>query len=242
MPDMNMGVAPFSWHVLLTTWHSNPVWDLLMLAALAAYGWGLVVIRRRGTGVLPWYRVASFVAGILVLAVSLNSAIETYSMVLFWVHMVQHLLLIMVVPALLVVGSPLSLLLQATRGHAQERVRTDAAFGPGVPPDASDRWVAHLRRHHRGHAPHVVHAADDAAPVAAPERARALPRRRVCLPAPAARQRADPLATAVPGTDRRPLHRDGTGDGRRHRAAAGGTRALPGVCGDPPHVGADSAG
>ncbi|MDX6309001.1 MAG: hypothetical protein QOI06_2047 [Nocardioidaceae bacterium] len=130
MPDMNMGVAPFTWHVLFTTWQSNPVWDLIMVAALAAYGWGLVVTRRRGTGALPWYRVASFVAGILVLAVSVNSAVETYSMVLFWVHMVQHLLLIMVVPALLVVGSPLTLLLRATRGHAQERVRKTLLSAP----------------------------------------------------------------------------------------------------------------
>ncbi len=123
MPDMHMGVGPFGWHVLFSTWQSNPVWDLLALAALVTYVTGLVLARRRGTGGLPWYRVLSFVLGILALVVSLNSAIETYSHVLFWVHMVQHLLLIMVVPAFLVVGSPLTLLVQVTRGITQQRIK-----------------------------------------------------------------------------------------------------------------------
>lgn len=124
MPDMEMGgMGPLTWHVLATTWQRNVVWDVFILAALASYVAGLLVARRNRTGGLPGYRVAAFVAGLLVLVVSLNTALETYSHVLFWVHMVQHLLLIMVAPALLVVGSPLTLLLQVTRGTTQERVR-----------------------------------------------------------------------------------------------------------------------
>src|SRR4051794_34948616 len=123
--DMDMGgYGPLTWHVLFTTWHANPVWDLLILAALASYVVGLTRARRLGTAGLPWYRVVSFVLGLLTLLVSLNTSIDTYSHVLFWVHMVQHLLLIMVAPALLVIGSPLTLLLQVTRGRTQERVRS----------------------------------------------------------------------------------------------------------------------
>ena len=123
MPGMDMGVGPFTWHVLLTSWQQNVVWDLVMLGRP-----GVVHPRAGhrappGTGGLPSYRVVSFALGMLVLVVSVNSAIETYSHVLFWVHMVQHLLLIMVVPALLVVGSPLTLLVQVTRGQTQERIR-----------------------------------------------------------------------------------------------------------------------
>lgn len=125
-----MGVGPLSWHVLLTTWQSNLVWDILMMAALAAYMGGLGRAHRLGTGGLPWYRVLAFVSGIVVLAISLNTAIETYSHVLFWVHMVQHLLLIMVVPALFVLGSPLTLLVQVTRGRTQERVRRALLSAP----------------------------------------------------------------------------------------------------------------
>jgi putative membrane protein len=123
VPGMDMGVGPFTWHVLLTTWQQNPGWDIVVAAALASYVGGLVSAHRRATGGLPYYRVISFALGMLVLLVSVNSAIETYSHVLFWVHMVQHLLLIMVVPALLVVGSPLTLLVQVTRGPTQERIR-----------------------------------------------------------------------------------------------------------------------
>lgn len=131
MPDMPIGGPPeFTWHVVFTTWASNPVWDLLIAVALAAYVLGLVVARRRRTGGLPWYRVLSFVLAVLTLVVSVNTAIETYSEVLFWVHMIQHLLLIMVVPALLVVASPLTLLLQVTRGAHQERVRRALTSGP----------------------------------------------------------------------------------------------------------------
>lgn len=131
MPDMPMGGArELTWHVLLTTWQANLVWDVLVVAALASYVAGLALARRRGTGGLPWYRPVSFVLGLLTLVVSVNSAIETYSHVLFWVHMVQHLLLIMVAPALLVVGSPLSLLAQVTRGVREEHIRRALVSGP----------------------------------------------------------------------------------------------------------------
>jgi putative copper resistance protein D len=120
---MDMGVPPFTWRVLLTTWHSNTWWDAVMVAALVAYIAGLVMARRRGNSGVPAYRVISFIGALLVVGVSLNTAIDTYSEVLFWVHMIQHLLLIMVAPALLVVGGPLTILVQATRGTTQGRVR-----------------------------------------------------------------------------------------------------------------------
>ena len=57
----------------------------------------------------PWWRTASFFAGLAVVLVATCSGIEAYGRVLQWVHMVEHLLLIMVAPALLAVGSPLQL-------------------------------------------------------------------------------------------------------------------------------------
>lgn len=121
---------PFTWHVLLTSWQQNVVWDLVIVLALAAYGYGLLLARRRRTGGIAWYRVVSFVLGVVTLLVSVNSAIETYSHVLFWVHMIQHLLMIMVVPAFIIVGSPLTLLVQVTRGETQRRVRAILVSGP----------------------------------------------------------------------------------------------------------------
>jgi len=45
----------------------------------------------------------------VVLLVSVHSSIEVYGHVLLWVHMIQHLLLIMVVPVLLIWGQPVRL-------------------------------------------------------------------------------------------------------------------------------------
>jgi cytochrome c oxidase assembly factor CtaG len=125
VPDMDMGgYGPLTWHLLLTTWRGNAIWDVLIVAALASYVAGLLRARLIHTPGLPWYRVVAFLLGLLTVVVSVNTAIETYSHVLFWVHMVQHLLLIMVAPALLVVGSPLTLLLQVTSGGVRRRVES----------------------------------------------------------------------------------------------------------------------
>ncbi len=131
MPDMDMGgYDPLTWHLLFTAWQLNLVWDVLILAALVSYALGLRRARRTGDPPLPWYRVACFLLGLVTLGVSLNTAIETYGHVLFWVHMVQHLLLIMVAPALLVLGSPLTLLLQVTRGTMRARVEASLRSAP----------------------------------------------------------------------------------------------------------------
>lgn len=131
MPGMPMGGEPeLTWHVLFTSWHGNLGWDLLAAAAMASYVAGLLIAHRRGTGGLPWYRVVAFVLAIGTLVVSVNTAVETYSHVLFWVHMVQHLLLIMVVPALLVLASPITLLVQVAQAQRQAQLRRLLTSGP----------------------------------------------------------------------------------------------------------------
>ena len=56
-----------------------------------------------------------FLAGLAVVVIATQSGIGAYDDVLFWDHMIQHLLLIMVAPPLLVVGEPFTLLLHASR-------------------------------------------------------------------------------------------------------------------------------
>ena len=105
---MNGGmVAPLTWHTALTTWQLAWVPDLLAAVAAAVYLAGVVRARRRGGW--PWRRSASFLAGLALLVVGLNSSIEVYSDQLFWIHMILHLLLIMAVPLLVIAGHPLSL-------------------------------------------------------------------------------------------------------------------------------------
>ncbi len=61
----------------------------------------------RGTPVKtePW-RVASFYAGLLTVVIALNSPIDYYADELFWVHMIQHILLLTVAPPLFLLGRP----------------------------------------------------------------------------------------------------------------------------------------
>src|SRR5262249_35047327 len=56
-----------------------------------------------------------FFAGLAVVVLALQSGIGSYEDVLFWDHMVQHLMLIMIAPPLLIFGQPITLLLHASR-------------------------------------------------------------------------------------------------------------------------------
>ena len=51
-------------------------------------------------------RGAAFYAGLVVLALAVCSPIDAFADALFWVHMVQHVLLMMVAPPLLLLGRP----------------------------------------------------------------------------------------------------------------------------------------
>jgi cytochrome c oxidase assembly factor CtaG len=87
---------------LLATWTVHPVVLAILIAVAGLYVWGMLRVRRRHPS-RPWPvgRAASFAGGLVVIVVALMSAIGRYDTMLFWVHMIQHLLLIMVAPALL---------------------------------------------------------------------------------------------------------------------------------------------
>jgi len=111
-----MALPPFSWPDLLTKWQFAPVVTVFVLVAAGLYLWGVVRVRRRHPA-RPWlwWRTALFFGGLAVVVIATESGIGRYDDVLFWVHMIQHLLLIMVAPPLLVVGQPGTLLLHASR-------------------------------------------------------------------------------------------------------------------------------
>jgi putative membrane protein len=61
--------------------------------------------RRRQSHTEP-LRVASFVAGLVTIVLALDSPIDDAADNLFWVHMVQHVLILTVAPPLILLGSP----------------------------------------------------------------------------------------------------------------------------------------
>ncbi len=101
---------------VLTQWHVAVGVAVPLLVAAVLYGWGMVRVRRRHPA-RPWplARAAAFFGGLAVIAIALTSVVAVYDTMFFWVHMIQHLMLIMVAPALLVTGRPLILALHASR-------------------------------------------------------------------------------------------------------------------------------
>ncbi|MBO0826549.1 MAG: cytochrome c oxidase assembly protein [Streptosporangiales bacterium] len=108
MGGMRM-LPPLTWSSALGTWGFAPVGTLLLALATAAYVAGMVVVARRGVR-WPAGRLVAFLLGVVMVAVALQSAIDAYAATLYWMHMVQHLMLIMLAPGLLVLGRPLTLL------------------------------------------------------------------------------------------------------------------------------------
>ncbi|MFY1702921.1 cytochrome c oxidase assembly protein [Micromonospora sp. WMMA1923] len=109
---------------VLATWSIEPITMLLVLLAGALYGWGVVRVRARHPR-RPWplARAASFYGGLVVIVVALQSAIAVYDDAFFWIHMIQHLMLIMIAPVLLILGRPLILSLHATRNPWHTRIK-----------------------------------------------------------------------------------------------------------------------
>jgi cytochrome c oxidase assembly factor CtaG len=112
----DQALPPFGWQQAAGHWVFAPVVTCLVAVAAALYLWGTWRIRSRHPA-RPWprWRTALFLAGLAVVVIATQSGIGAYDDVLFWDHMIQHLLLIMVAPALLVCGQPVTLLLHASR-------------------------------------------------------------------------------------------------------------------------------
>ncbi|MGY1706183.1 cytochrome c oxidase assembly protein [Geodermatophilus sp. SYSU D00697] len=84
---------------------------VLSLLGVVGYLLALVVLRRSGVA-WPWWRTASWIAGCLSLFAVTGTWLNGYSMVLFSVHMAQHMVLSMISPLLLLLGAPVTLALR----------------------------------------------------------------------------------------------------------------------------------
>jgi len=94
-------------------WHPQPVplLPLLVLVLLGLYGWGVVVLHRRGVR-WPLARIIWWLLGLGTVLLVTATGIEGYGMELFSIHMIQHMVLNMLAPVFLVLGAPMTLLLR----------------------------------------------------------------------------------------------------------------------------------
>jgi putative copper resistance protein D len=106
--------------LLSTTFDAIPV--VMIVGAFVLYLWG---VRRAAVRWPrhPWssLRTAAFIGGLVTTAISVFSFIGVYDDELFWDHMVQHLLLIMVAAPLFAISSPIRLFWLASTGPVHER-------------------------------------------------------------------------------------------------------------------------
>ncbi|MGK4579387.1 cytochrome c oxidase assembly protein [Kitasatospora sp. HPMI-4] len=94
----------------------SPDWPFLIggLLALALYGTGVVRLARRGDH-WPIGRTVAWAAGIGSILLVTNTKLNDYGMALFSAHMIQHMVLSMLSPILLLLGGPITLALRSLR-------------------------------------------------------------------------------------------------------------------------------
>lgn len=101
---MNPALSAF-----LTSWSFEPavVIGLVLAAVLYARGWRVLRRQTRGrAGLQPW-RAWCFGAGLFSIALALLSPVDAYGHLFFFLHMTQHMLLIIFGAPFLLLGAPL---------------------------------------------------------------------------------------------------------------------------------------
>lgn len=116
---------------VLTAWSFEPTVIIGLVLSAVLYWRGakslsLTVAGTRRAAVRRW-QAACFGAGLVVIFVALESPIDAYNGRLFWAHMIQHLLLIMIAAPLLSLGDPAVPLLRGIPLAVRRRVLKAAA-------------------------------------------------------------------------------------------------------------------
>ncbi|MFI9246370.1 cytochrome c oxidase assembly protein [Streptomyces sp. NPDC053086] len=108
---MTMDLPPFTLARGLE-WSADPFFLIACLAGLGLYGCGVLRLRRRGDA-WPVNRTVLYVVGVLTIALVMCTKLNDYGMVMFSVHMVQHMVISMLSPILILLGAPVTLALRA---------------------------------------------------------------------------------------------------------------------------------
>lgn len=108
---------------LIGKWQLDSVALAVLVLVAAAYLTGVALVTVRHPGAQwPVRRTLAFLGGLAVCAYATSGSIAVYDQVLFTAHMIGHLALVMLAPALLMSGQPLSLMLAAAREPRSARI------------------------------------------------------------------------------------------------------------------------
>ena len=107
---------------LVFGWSFDPLVWLPAIVALLLWRTGVGrVARLHPTRPVARHRSVSWTLGVVAILVALDSGIARYDTSLFAIHMVQHMLLTLVAPVLLVYAGPITLILQASSPETRKR-------------------------------------------------------------------------------------------------------------------------
>lgn len=118
-----MNVPPPSWTILLTGWSLPwmPVIGIVVAAGLYLRG-VRIVNEANPRHPIPRARRNCFLAGLAALFMAVGSPIDVYDTSLFWVHMIQHLIMLNVAAPLLMLGAPITVWIRASSSRTRRRV------------------------------------------------------------------------------------------------------------------------
>ncbi|MDI2125856.1 cytochrome c oxidase assembly protein [Yinghuangia seranimata] len=95
-------------------WHPEPLFVAGSIAAVLLYCAAVWRLRRRGDK-WPIGRLISWLAGVATVVFATSTGLAAYGTALFSIHMIQHMILSMLSPILLLLGAPITLALRALR-------------------------------------------------------------------------------------------------------------------------------
>jgi cytochrome c oxidase assembly factor CtaG/polyferredoxin len=116
-----------------------PTVGLILLAFIYFRGW--LKLRKQVPHRFDGWRLASFLGGVSIVFLALDSPLDTFSNLLLQAHMIQHLLLMMIAPPFLLLANPfLPLLTGLPRAIVREAIRPFLLWKPCK---RFGRWLTH---------------------------------------------------------------------------------------------------
>ena len=91
---------------LLQSWSAPIGVNVFLSLAAVVYARGWFRLHAAGPKLIPAWRLAAFLAGVVSVWIAIGSPVEAFDDVSLTVHMVQHLLLMSVAPPLILLGAP----------------------------------------------------------------------------------------------------------------------------------------
>jgi putative membrane protein len=91
---------------ILTEWSPPVALDVTLLVSTLVYLRGWLFLRRSSSALISAWRLAAFLAGMCFLWIAIGSPLSAYDEASLTVHMIQHILLMLVVPPLILLGAP----------------------------------------------------------------------------------------------------------------------------------------